>query len=222
MRYSIFIVILLTVLIACNNKKEATNNKLRAYVASKDDYYKNQVDTAFLKGGGYLYYMIDDSSKYLYLYNGSNKYLLNQHKLDEGSFYYLGILQSDYDNYFLLGHDNGNGVPYSGELIDKKSGKNLWHQKVTLLEHDGDSNYVFFLPESNTITDKFTLCYIPTLKQQQFPLPEKVQQDTHNNPLSMFVHRSTKTHQLRVSFEFVNAPSLYKTYVIDSSLFIVQ
>jgi hypothetical protein len=128
----LFILVFLT---ACNNqdavKKSAVlksydtlSNGLRILnTIDSPFYYKDQVGTDSLIGNYQVYYAKDDSSYFLYLKHRDSLKLLNKTS-QYTSLHYLGNVTGDDTTFFILGHDNGNGSPYSYEYIDKQSGEN--------------------------------------------------------------------------------------------------
>jgi hypothetical protein len=86
-------------------------------------YYKDQVATDSLKGNYQVFYAKNDSLYFLYLKHKDTLTLLNKTS-QYTSLHYLGNVTADDTTCFILGHDNGNGSPYSYEYIDKQSGKN--------------------------------------------------------------------------------------------------
>jgi hypothetical protein len=133
-RLQLLILIFLT---ACNNK-DTSNKKYGKYAydtlsnglriinrtIDSDYYYKDQVATDSLTGNYQIFYVQDDSSYFLYLKHRDTLNLLNK-TTQYNSLHHLGKVISDEQKFFILGHDNGNGSPYSYEYIDKQSGKNL-------------------------------------------------------------------------------------------------
>lgn len=129
----LLIIIFLT---ACNNQdvskkltvsksSDTLSNGLRIINRTNDSpyYYKDQVATVSLIGNYQVYYAQDDSSYYLYLKHFDTLHLLNK-TTNYTSLHHLGNVSEDDTTFFILGHDNGNGSPYSYEYIDKQSGKN--------------------------------------------------------------------------------------------------
>jgi hypothetical protein len=88
-------------------------------------YYKDNVDTQCLKGGYTLYYGEGDSTRSIYLKHSDTFHLLCSSGQQYGSFYHLGVPMDDFDHYLVLGHDNGNGSPYTYELFNKETGNNV-------------------------------------------------------------------------------------------------
>src|SRR5882762_3266195 len=128
-----FQLLILIFLTACNNHETANkltvpksydtlSNGLRIINRTIDSpyYYKDQVATVSLQGGFQVYYAQDDSSYFLYLKKGDTLSLLNK-TTNFTSLHHLGNVTEDEKTYFILGHDNGNGSPYSFEFIDKQS-----------------------------------------------------------------------------------------------------
>lgn len=131
-----FQLLILLFLTACNNRdtvKQSTvlrsydtlSNGLRIINRTIDSpyNYKDQVSTDSLKGDYQVYYAQDDCAYFLYLKHRDTLSLLNK-TTQHTSLHYLGNVMDDEQKYFILGHDNGNGSPYSYEYIDKQSGRN--------------------------------------------------------------------------------------------------
>ncbi|MGG9963185.1 hypothetical protein [Ferruginibacter sp. SUN106] len=121
---------------ACNNEEAAKksivpksydtlSNGLRIINRTIDSpyYYKDQVTTDSLIGNYQVYYAQNDSLYFLYLKHFDTLHLLNK-TTNYTSLHYLGNVTGDDTAFFILGHDNGNGSPYSYEYIDKQSGQN--------------------------------------------------------------------------------------------------
>ena len=129
----LFILFFLT---ACNNQEavkksaisksyDTLSNGLSIINRTIDSpyYYKDQVATDSLNGNYQVYYAQDDSFYFLFLKHFDTLHLLNK-TTNYTSLHYLGNVTGDDTAFFILGHDNGNGSPYSYEYIDKQSGKN--------------------------------------------------------------------------------------------------
>lgn len=123
-------------LTACNNQDmskkltvsksyDTLSNGLRIVNRTIDSpyYYKDQVATDSLIGNYQVYYAQNDSFYFLYLKHFDTLHLLNKTS-NSTSLHHLGSVTGDDTTFFILGHDNGNGSPYSYEYIDKQSGKN--------------------------------------------------------------------------------------------------
>lgn len=104
---------------------DTLSNGLRVINRTIDSpyYYKDQVATDSLIGDYQVYYAQNDSFYYLYLKHREDLHLLNK-STKYTSLHSLGNVTGDDTTFFILGHDNGNGSPYSFEYIDKRSGKN--------------------------------------------------------------------------------------------------
>lgn len=128
-------VLLLSCFAACNNQNNAgtkttshtdtLSNGLKVIHTNIDSvhYYKDMVDTDSLMNDYQVVYAENDTAYFLYLKHGEALHLLNTTS-KYTSLHHLGNVTEDTTDYFILGHDNGNGSPYTYEYIDKKTGKN--------------------------------------------------------------------------------------------------
>ena len=122
-----------------------------------EDYYKEIVGSDTLKGDFITCYGIDDSMKYFYLRNGDTLHLLNKASIHKSS-WSLGTLEKDFDSFFITRIDNGNDVPFTYQVFDKKEGKNLLGNNVVALDFKYLKDSLFFLYDNHTAN--FTGNYI--------------------------------------------------------------
>jgi hypothetical protein len=165
-------------------------------------YYKDQVGPTPLKGGYEIDYAEDDSMKYLYLKNGNTLRLLNS-RGNYTSYWSLGIVEDDYDDYFVLGHDNGNSCPYSYELIDKKSGTNILGKDIDFCSYTilrGRLFLLYYELEKNNLI----LFNVATKKREYFKLPNDLPEY-----LDMSIGKLT-TKNLTISYNDFTADSSTK------------
>ena len=113
-------------------------------------YYKEVVGTDTLKGGYITCYGIDDSTKYFYLRQGETLHLLNQTPIYTST-WSLGTLEKDFDTFILTRIDNGNGVPYTYQIFDKRTGKNILGDKVEAWNYKYLHDTLFFLYDNHTV-----------------------------------------------------------------------
>ena len=104
---------------------DTLSNGLRIINRNVDSpyYYKDIVGTDSLIGNYQIFYAENDTTYFLYLKHNDSLQLLNT-TTNATSLHHLGVPVSDDTTFFILGHDNGNGSPYTYEYIDKKTGKN--------------------------------------------------------------------------------------------------
>lgn len=107
-------------------------------------HYKDLVCTDSLKGNCQVYYAMNDSLYFLYLKKGDSLYLLNK-TTQYTSLHHLGVVAGDEQKCFIIGHDNGNGAPYSYEYIDKQSGNNPLGYGKLLLDMASIGNTMYLL-----------------------------------------------------------------------------
>jgi hypothetical protein len=136
-------------------------------------YYKDQVGPTPLKGGYQLIYAADDSLKYVYLKNGESVQLLK--KINNGSYWYLGTLGEDYDDCFILNHDNGNGCPHSFELFDKKTGENHLGKDTSFCSYLIFKDTLFMI-DFDLKKNNLTLFNGSTNRKEYFNLPDDITQ----------------------------------------------
>ncbi|QNA44728.1 hypothetical protein [Lacibacter sediminis] len=113
-------------------------------------YYKEVVGTDTLKGGYITCYGIDDSMKYFYLRHGDTLHLLNETPIYTST-WSLGVLEKDFDNFFITRIDNGNGVPETYQVFDKKHAKNILGDKVVAWNFKYLEETLFFLYDNHTV-----------------------------------------------------------------------
>jgi hypothetical protein len=150
-------------------------------------YYKEVVGSDTLKGGYITCYGIDDSTKYFYLRHGSILHLLNQTPIYTSA-WSLGIVEKDFDDFFITTIDNGNGVPQTYQVFDKRTAKNLLGDKVEAwaFEYLGDTLFFLYHNHIDEYThhslsrgeaDSIFLYNVQSDKRQGFKLPEKNSED---------------------------------------------
>ncbi len=147
-------------------------------------YYKEVVGSDTLKGGYITCYGVDDSTNYFYLRHGDTLHLLNKREKIVGASS-LGILEKDFDSFFITRIDNGNGSAETYQAFDKKTGNNLLGDKVEAWTYKYFRNTLYFLYDNHTLTliDKFYidrkeadsifLYNVKTGERQGFKLPPK-------------------------------------------------
>ena len=167
----LFILFFLT---ACNNQDtskklivqksyDTLSNGLRIINRTIDSpyYYKDQVGTVSLQGGFQVYYTENDSSYFLYLKKGDTLTLLNE-TTNSTSLHHLGNVTEDAKKYFILGHDNGNGSPYSYEFIDKQGLKNPLGYGVEFLDYKSLNETPYLLYSDTIINGRTQLALFNT------------------------------------------------------------
>jgi hypothetical protein len=161
-------------LTACNNQEavkkstvsksyDTLSNGLRIINRTIDSpyYYKDQVATDSLIGNYQVYYAQNDSLYFLYLKHFDTLHLLNK-TTNYTSLHYLGNVTGDDTTFFILGHDNGNGSPYSYEYIDKKSGQNPLGFGKEFLDFWALNKTVYLLYTDTVINDRTQLTLFNT------------------------------------------------------------
>ena len=113
-------------------------------------YYKEVVGSDTVKGGYITCYGIDDSTKYLYLRHGDTLHLLNQTPIYTST-HSLGILEKDFDTFIITTVDNGNGVPSTYQIFDKRSGKNILGDNVYAWNYKYLGDTLFFLYDNHSV-----------------------------------------------------------------------
>jgi hypothetical protein len=152
-------------------------------------YYKEVVGSDTLKGGYITCYGIDDSTKYFYLRHGDTLHLLNQTPIYTST-WSLGTLEKDFDNFILTTVDNGNGVPFTYQIFDKRTGKNILGDKVEAWNYKKYGDSLFFLYDNHTVTiignhinrkkaDSIFLYNATSGRQQRFKLPNEIPYDSY-------------------------------------------
>jgi hypothetical protein len=140
------------------------------------NYYKEVVGSDTLKGGYITCYGIDDSTKYFYLRNRDKLYLLNQTPIYTST-WSLGILEKDFDTFFMTQIDNGNGCPSSYQIFDKRTGKNILGDDVKAYSYAFLQDTLFMLYESwnkHKPTNNITLFNVKTKTKEIYKLPDNL------------------------------------------------
>jgi hypothetical protein len=152
-------------------------------------YYKEVVGSDTLKGGYISCYGIDDSTKYFYLRHGDTLHLLNQTSIYTST-WSLGTLEKDFDSFILTRIDNGNGVPFTYQIFDKQTGKNLLGDNVEACNYQTYNDSLFFLFDNNSLNlignyidrkqaDSVFLYNATSGRRQGFKLPKEIPYDSY-------------------------------------------
>ena len=152
-------------------------------------YYKEVVGSDTLKGGYISCYGIDDSTKYFYLRHGDTLHLLNQSPIYTST-WSLGTLEKDYDSFILTTVDNGNGVPFTYQIFDKQTGKNILGNKIEAWNYQIYNDSLFFLYDNHSVNlighyidrkhaDSIFLYNATSGRRQGFKLPKEIPYDSY-------------------------------------------
>lgn len=129
-------------------------------------YYKDQVGTDSLLGNCQLVYAENDTTYFLYFKRGDTLNLLNQTD-NSTSLHHLGNLVQDTTSFFILGHDQGNGSPYTYEYIDKRTGKNPLGWGTAFLDYKLLNDTPYLLYSDTVINDKTRLTLFNTANKKK-------------------------------------------------------
>ena len=136
-------------------------------------YYKEIVGPDTLLGGYITCYAIDDTAIYFYLRHDDTLHLLN--KISSlASPHGLGILEEDFDTYFITRIDNGNSTPFSYQLFDKESGKNILGNGIAAESQLTWKDSLLMLYDNykiNRQADSITLFNVQARKSKRYKLP---------------------------------------------------
>lgn len=136
-------------------------------------YYKEVVGSDTLKGGYITCYGADDSMKYFYLRHGDTLHLLRQQPVNAPA-WGLGVLEKDFEEYFLTMIDNGNGVRPTYQLFEKRTGKNMLGNNLEASDYRelGGTLFLLFI-ESHGPDDRseIVLFNTKTSKKDFFSVP---------------------------------------------------
>lgn len=146
-------------------------------------YYKEVVGSDTLKGGYVTCYGIDESTKYFYLQYGDTLHLLNKTP-KYTSTWSLGTLEKDFPTFFITRIDNGNGVPETYQVFDKKTAKNLLGDNTEAWNFKFWGDTLFFLYDNHTVNlngnyidrkeaDSIFLFNVKSGNRQGFKLPKE-------------------------------------------------
>ncbi len=152
-------------------------------------YYKEVVGSDTLKGGYISCYGIDDSTKYFYLRHGNTLHLLNQTPIYTST-HGLGTLEKDFDTFILTTVDNGNGVPFTYQVFDKHTGKNILGDEVSAWNYHKYNDSLFLLYDNHTVkyignhmerkkADSIFLYNAASGRRQGFKLPKEIPYDSY-------------------------------------------
>lgn len=141
--------------------------------SSTSIYHKEIVGSDTLKGGYITCYGIDDSMRYFYLRNQKEMHLLRKLSLHQSA-WALGKLYKDYENFFMTEIDNGNDVPSTYEIFDKKTARNLIGKNIEAHSFNSFNDTLFMLYDilnENKEPDSIALFNAFTLKSKSYKLP---------------------------------------------------
>jgi hypothetical protein len=152
-------------------------------------YYKEVVGPDTLLGGYITCYGIDDSMKYFYLRHGDTLHLLNKTPIYTSN-WSLGTLEKDFTAYFITTINNGNSVPETYQLFDKKTGGNILGTDVFAWNFQYLDDTLFLLYDNHTINlideyidrkkaDSVFLYNAKSGKRQGFRLPNDIPDDIY-------------------------------------------
>jgi hypothetical protein len=147
-------------------------------------YYKEVVGIDTLAGGYITCYGIDDSMKYFYLRRGDSLRLLNKTPIYTSA-WSLGTLEKDFASYFVTTIDNGNGVPQTYQVFEKKTGRNLLGEGITAWDYQSLAGNIYFLYDNHHVelignqinrkeADSIFLANLNTGKVEGFKRPGRV------------------------------------------------
>lgn len=136
-----------------------------------DYYYKDVVSIDSLKGNYQLYRAEDDTNYFLFLQHGNRLVQLNKTG-KYTSMYSLGIITDELEDHFILGHDNGNGTPYSFECIDKRTGKNPLGYGKMFLDYRLLDKTIYLVYEDPAIHERLFLFNTGNNKRESYPFNE--------------------------------------------------
>jgi hypothetical protein len=109
-----------------------------------DIYYREVVGSDTLKGGYITCYGVDDSMRYFYLRHGDTLHLLNKSPTNTTA-WSAGTFEADYYNFFIIRIDNGNQVPESYQIFDKKTCKNLLGKGKEFYSYKAYKGHIFLI-----------------------------------------------------------------------------
>ncbi len=205
--------------LSCGQKRKSSstvellpNGKrlLDTYDSSFYIYYKHVVGSDTLLDGGITCYGEDDSMRYFYLRKGNKMQLLNQSSI-YASPWSIGVVEEEFQNFFLVRLDNGNSRPGFYQVFNKSDGSNrmgegrwgisinYWKDSLFLLSHN---------PVATNKPDSLVLWNIVTGRQYKSPLPSGLPDDID------FEITAISQHEYRVSFTSImgNEFELEKRY----------
>lgn len=148
-------------------------------------HYKEVVGSDTLKGGYVTCYGVDDSLNYFYLRRGDTLHLLNKREKIVGASS-LGILEKDFDSFFITAIDNGNGVPSTYQIFDKETADNFLGKNVEALGYQHLGKTLFLLYDNHAVrlidnyrierkyADSVFLYNVMSKQKKGFKLPEYI------------------------------------------------
>ena len=179
----------------------------------REEYYKDAPTNSVLYGGYITYFVKDSTTNYMYIKKEGNIRLLckqeNMTSCDN-----MGKVIRDFEQTFLLGHDNGNGCPYTYELIDKKTLKNLLGSKVSDINSDNiPHNYLAFVEFINNSYSKcFYIYNVNNHKKEQFKLPKEIIESEYFNYSNLWVD-TLADNKVAISYNLGDSmPEYHKVY----------
>ena len=168
-------------------------------------YYKEVIGSDTLKGGGITCYGMDDSLRYFYFKKGNTLHLLNQSS-KYGSAWSLGILERDFNSFFMTCIDNGNSCPSSYQIFDKKTGLNLMGEKVEAISYAYLHDTLFMLYDNrskNRKSSNITLFNVRTKGRENYKLPTNLPElcDIQIDKISRRILKISFTNYVGDNFE---------------------
>jgi hypothetical protein len=166
-----------------NGQREVNNTD-----SSMDFYYREIVGPDSLTGGYVTCYGTDDSLIYLYLRHGDTLHLLNKIPTYTTA-WAVGTLEEDFDSFFITRIDNGNGVPGTFQVFEKKTGKNLLGDEVEAMNYQVYNDSLYFLYDNHTVksignlidrkpADSIFLYNVTSGRHEGFRLPVEMPHDS--------------------------------------------
>jgi len=127
-------------------------------------------DTVGLKGGYQLIYSTTDEKRNLRLKGQNTDTLIWTMEIDELE-KFMGWLEADFKDQFVLYSSGGNGV-YNMNLIDKRTAREII--KGIGIKNDTIKNVIYY-QDNELNNDNLTLFDLGTMKKETYPPPTDIQ-----------------------------------------------
>lgn len=127
-------------------------------------------DTVDLKGDEQLIYYTTTDKRNLRLTGSKIDTLIWSNEIDELE-KFMGWLEADFANYFVLYSSGGNGV-YNMRLVDKKNGRTV--DEGVGIKNDTTNNKVYF-QDNDDQNNNLTMIDLLTLRKETFEPPAQIE-----------------------------------------------
>jgi len=148
-----------------------------SHLHAQDVSYDNTSDyqDTLLKGGYAIKYFVDDSLQHLFL-KKNKKTITELSTVSKGlQSKNLGYVWSDFPDCFVFVNAYGPCNPIYAQLINKKSGRNLFKHDVALLDVDDAKKIILYTSDTGSLSNmRLTLFDINSGRKETFKYPQDI------------------------------------------------